>query len=172
MYYHVSDADLGPKVCLQARIPESRASGECAETDRVCFAPTVHQCLMAKAGLDYPFGGMIDLLDLIGFTKVGRPFELPTVYGTRTTKLVTPTKRQVPDAHKTGELWALKDIQVTRLGYIDVVKLITTESWSRFIKKDKWVPINAKVGMITVNKELKDLAKGASCALSWARYFI
>jgi len=116
--YHVSSKDLGENPILSARIPGSAVKPEDLVTRRVCFCPTVKQCLYAITGHVKPNYGTIIRELLYG---QGQVIENPTVYVTRK-QLIVP--ESVSDYQITGEEWSLSDIKVKRKGYVNLMVLI------------------------------------------------
>lgn len=115
--FHVSRQDLGHIVTLTPRIPRSASKSECLLTPRVCFSPTVEQCVIGIVG--YAVSQEITFLG--AFTELANASWCPTVYHTDET-LFKP--KQVSDFHITHEEWALAPITVERIGYIDCMAMV------------------------------------------------
>ena len=116
MHYHVSPKDFGETVTFNPRVPPTANSAEC-ETPRVCFAPTIWQCLMAIEGTSSAYTAIGDCV-----YQAAHKGTNPTVYGTRAR--LTPPPKLVSDFARTGEMWSLKPIKLRRLGYLDVAQLV------------------------------------------------
>lgn len=116
IHYHVSAKDLGAKVVLTAKVPETAGNEECRKTARVCFAPSVWQCLMGVTGICDHFAIIAELV-----STHRRDRTAPVVYRT-SRKLFIP--KQVSDYADTHEVWSLEDIEVTRHGYVDLAYLL------------------------------------------------
>lgn len=110
-YYHVSSRFLGERCILIPKIPEGAVSfNEDVKTKRVCFSPTVRQCLIGKAGTD-EWSSVID--------------EFSEKYYSENLSLYVTFKKlnkagRVSDKHITEEKWSKKDILVKFLGFIDL----------------------------------------------------
>lgn len=115
--YHVSRRDLGHIVTLTPQIPRSATKDECHLTPRVCFSPTVEQCVMGIVG----YGLSQDITFLGAFMELANASWCPTVYHTDET-LFEP--EWVSDFHITHEEWALAPITVERIGYIDCMAMV------------------------------------------------
>ncbi|WYW01801.1 hypothetical protein Voja6_00169 [Pseudomonas phage vB_PpuM-Voja-6] len=123
-FYHVSEKDIGKHVTLKAKVPSGRNHDECAETLRVCFSPTVWQCLGARIGAA-DIGSVVR--EAVYQTrkadrKLGK-INNPAVYFTDK-KLFKP--KAVSDFAKTKEHWSKVDIEVERAGFVDIKTLMTT----------------------------------------------
>lgn len=104
--FHVSKRDLGEKVILTPSIPRDTAKGEDRVTPRVCFAPTVEQCVIGIVG----YGISQDITFLGAFSILANSQWCPTVYKTEEV-LFEPD--WVSDFHITHEEWALDPIEVS-----------------------------------------------------------
>ena len=105
--YFLSSISMDDEV-LQPRIPENyfvRSGYEDSHTPRVCFAPSIDQCLM----------GLSENLE-------GKEFYVHIPEDVH--KLTHPTKKQVPDCEITGEVWITKPVVVQCVGKIKVEKSI------------------------------------------------
>ncbi|WYW00848.1 hypothetical protein Aura_00169 [Pseudomonas phage vB_PpuM-Aura] len=123
-FYHVSVKDLGKHVILKAKVPIGRNRDECAETLRVCFAPTVWQCLAARIGV----GDIASVVHEAWYHTSRSDRALgkitnPVVYFTDK-KLFKP--KAVSDFAKTKEHWSKVDIEVERTGFVDIKTLMAT----------------------------------------------
>lgn len=101
--YHLSTKNLHG-VILEPRIPSNfftKNGYEDAKTARVCFAPTIDQCLMA---LSQNIEGE--------YLYVHVPVDKPKVY--------KPSTKQVPDSKVTGELWVKEPVKIKCIGKIFV----------------------------------------------------
>lgn len=94
-YYHLSDKKGLTR--LTAKVPETQLY-EDAKVKRVCFAPSIDQCLAALCG-----DGKIHYV----YTPKDPNIEL-----------YKPTHKQVFDMDYTGERWSLEDIDVQCIGVI------------------------------------------------------
>lgn len=117
-HFHVSHADLGERVIMTPRIPYSANPAECPNTKRVCFAPTVWQCLAGICGTSK----FSCILNELLYHSIPSGLQ-PAVYVTRR-KLVTPPKL-VSDYEFTGEVWSLEPIEVVRIGYVDLRRFVS-----------------------------------------------
>lgn len=112
--YHISKTDLGELVILTPKVPTSfNKVYECSVTNRVCFSPSIIQCMIAIGGSD-SIGVFLE-----DYYKLERN---PVIYVTESHELITPI--QVGDFSLTGELWSTSDIEVNRVGYIDLNQLM------------------------------------------------
>lgn len=105
--YFLSSISMDDEV-LQPRIPDNyftRSGYEDSRTPRVCFAPSIDQCLM----------GLSENLE-------GKEFYAHIPEDVH--KLTHPTKKQVPDCEITGEVWITKPVVVQCVGKIKVEKSI------------------------------------------------
>jgi hypothetical protein len=121
-FYHVSAVDLGSKPILKAKIPECAGKEE-PNVPRVCFSTNILGCLLSiDSGIQAHIpSSLFTLLEdkrikNSKFTEEGYILN-PTVYVTNEELYLPP---DVSDFRKTKEHWALKDIQVKRIGYLDV----------------------------------------------------
>jgi hypothetical protein len=122
-FYHVSDANLGRTVTLVPKLPGTAGPKECARTPRVCFSPTVWQCLVGKEGTASTAAILHGLLYQVSKAKIGDVIAQPAVYRTEAT-LHKCTAKQVPDIKVSGEHWSKVPIKVKLDGYIDLQKLL------------------------------------------------
>lgn len=125
-HYHVSVIDLGREVTLTAKVPESAGPEECQTTKRVCFAPTLWQCLVSSQGTSYPILDVVETQRTKRYgwikTKDQETIPNPAVYVTHA-KLKRPPQ-SASDFAKTDERWSVGDTWVERVGYVDLNKLI------------------------------------------------
>lgn len=117
LHYHVSDKDLGDKFEFTPRFPSTANPAECSKTKRVCFAPTVWQCMIGICGTS----AVSDIIQQFLYTAVEKGTQ-PAVYETRRV-LVKPPKI-VSDYKVTGEMWSTVPITCKRRGYIDLMHLL------------------------------------------------
>ena len=104
-YYFLSENDMNEKV-LQPRIPNNfmtKNGYEDNKTKRVCFAPTIDQCLM---------GLSMNLKDKEFYVHIPYP-EI------NINKLIyKPSIKEVPDSKITGEVWIKVPIKSICIGKI------------------------------------------------------
>jgi hypothetical protein len=115
--FHVSKRDLGHILTLTPQIPRSAGNDECLITPRVCFSPTVEQCVIGIVG----YGVSHDITFLAAFSVLANAGWCPTVYYTDE-DLIEPDR--VSDFHITQEHWALDPVKVERIGYIDCMAML------------------------------------------------
>ena len=112
--FHVSSIDLGKVIEMIPKIPHSRSEGEESTIPRVCFAPTIKQCLMGIDGIDET-----GLLKRLKNKKYQLWMHNYTVYQCNTPELLIPAgSARVPDFHRTCEHWSLVPIMVERIGVV------------------------------------------------------
>lgn len=116
VHYHLSRIDHGDKFEFTPKLPGSANPKECKQTKRVCFSPTLWQCMIGVCGTPN-LAGIIEEFLLVA-EKYGTQ---PVVYETRR-KLFAP--KTVSDYAVTGEVWALEPITCRRKGYVDLMYLI------------------------------------------------
>lgn len=109
--YFLSKNNMNDKMLIP-RIPDNymtRNGYEDNKTKRVCFAPSVDQCLMALS-MKLPNEEMfVHIID-------------PNISKKVLEKIIYyPTQKQVPDVKITGEIWILKPIKVFCIGKIKVI---------------------------------------------------
>lgn len=129
MWYHVTRDDHGAEVIFEPRIPPTACKGsEDIETSRICFAPTVEQGLSSSEGLNPR--DWKDALQEKGrcWKRIhGKLILVPCsvyVYAINSRcRVVKPTKEQVPDVDRTGEVWRLVPTKLKRVGEIDLSSL-------------------------------------------------
>lgn len=105
--YFLSDIDLDGKT-LQPRIPSNyftKNGYEENRTSRVCFSPSIDQCLMG-----------------LSQNLKGREFYVHIPYYDQEIEIYKPTKDEVPDCKITGEVWVKDYVKVNCIGKIRVVK--------------------------------------------------
>lgn len=110
-YFFLSKNNMNDKVLIP-RIPDNymtRNGYEDNKTKRICFAPSVDQCLMALS-MKLPNEEMF--VHIIDPNIDKKELEKITYY---------PTQKQVPDVKITGEIWILKPIKVSCIGKIKVI---------------------------------------------------
>ena len=102
-YYHLSLKDdikiLNPKIPKNYMTDNNYEENK---TPRVCFSPSINQCLMAMAA-----------------NIKNKEFYVYTPEDTD--NLINPTISQVPDSKITGEVWSLKPIKVKLIGKIKII---------------------------------------------------
>lgn len=118
MHYHISAKDHGAKFEFTPKVPATAGPRECQVTERVCFSPTVWQCLIGVCGTSKFIAIAYELLYV-----ALRDGTQPVVYQTRAK--LTPPPKLVTDFKVTGEMWSLKPITCYRRGYVDLLHLIT-----------------------------------------------
>lgn len=101
--YHVSVYYLGKKVTLTPRVPSTVMPNEDNETPRVCFAPSVEQCLLGIHG--------VATIDKTYTNKVGW-------FLYHTDEILEPAGSRVPDYHRSKEHWSLTSIEVKFVGVV------------------------------------------------------
>lgn len=113
--YHISRLNLGERVTLRAKIPETAGPKECKSTPRVCFAPTIEQAVYSQVGKKKCTisNALMEYLEKPRADMVINP----AIYATRK-RLFKP--EVVADLAITGELWSKVDIVVERKGFIDL----------------------------------------------------
>lgn len=106
--FFISEDDLDGEI-LEPRIPDNfftKNGYEDAKTKRVCFAPTVDQCLM---GLSQNLEGK----EFFVYSPV-EEIDEDTIY--------MPATDEVPDAEITNEIWITSPVQIKKVGKIKVLK--------------------------------------------------
>ncbi len=89
---------------LVPRIPENyliKNGYEDGETPRVCFTPTVDQCLVA-----------------LSQNNKGKTFYVYSPEDMSKIVVYKPNKKAVPDSDITDELWAIQSVKLKRVGKI------------------------------------------------------
>lgn len=117
MFYHVSDKDLGKRITLKARVPMSACKQfENVTIPRVCFSPSILQCLISKEGIA---NRTISALRMaaIWALHAKQHKNNPAVYATNQ-ELYRVTTKLVNDANRTQEHWSKRNIRVSRKGYV------------------------------------------------------
>lgn len=129
IHYHVSPKNLGSQVTLKAQIPEGCICSSEGDHPRVCFAPTIAQCLHSVVGGGSRCISIRECINNFLVTKDINGKRLiqynPTVYMTQQRLVVPPQRRS--DFKLTGERWSLQDILVHRVGFIDLDLLWTEQ---------------------------------------------
>lgn len=115
--FHVARRDLGPSLVLEPRIPINASKTECQKTPRVCFAPTVEQCVIGIVG----YAIRRDITYLGAFLELANSQWCPTVYYTHD-DLYCPDPTS--DFLITEEHWALDPVSVERIGYINCLDMV------------------------------------------------
>ena len=147
IHYHISSKDLGKQVSLKPKIPRSALREEGLKP-RVCFCPTLEECLHSISGIRE---GQLYIAEVIyeqicpallnnNSANMARVIN-PTIYKTQR-KLILPPQN-ISDFATFRERWSLSDIMVDRIGYIDLHYLlfnqkikITNKSKPRFTDKE------------------------------------
>lgn len=119
--FHVSRVHLGDQVLLDPRQPETAVHPERGLPERVCFAPTVAQCLASMSGAR--------LSALVIGEAVPRRKRIegewchanPSVYQTHQRLRCPPQNRS--DFARTGERWSLWPIRVSHAGFVCLATL-------------------------------------------------
>lgn len=137
--YHVSKKDLGESSLFDVNFPMSDASNE-HDKPRVCFSPTIRQCLRGIAGCTVTTEADV-LNELMPFSWEPQ-FTNPSIYMTTKKLIKAPTTKS--DFLITEEHWSLKNIKLKRIGYIDLRGFmlqhkdqeipLTNEPYSKFSK--------------------------------------
>jgi len=99
--FHISARDLGTTTTLKPRIPQY--PNEDKQTPRVCLSPSIEGCLMGASGQLHPKDNIYYVYEL-----------------TNSPKIYKPTKEQVYDVGRTGEVWALEDAELRLVNKIEV----------------------------------------------------
>lgn len=120
-FFHISEKDLGETFKFTPRIPQSRAEEEDDKIPRVCAAPSITQCLIAIHG-DPDLKGMYQNVPLV---LKNPPFAV-YLFSVDETEIYIPNDEQVPDCHRTGEIWITKAVVGERVGWINRKKLFET----------------------------------------------
>lgn len=123
--YHISAYYLGKKIVLMPKVPSTVMADEDNETARVCFAPSIEQCLLGIRGtksIDKTYTGQYGYF----------------LYSTEET--LEPAGTRVPDFYRTNEHWSLKPVKVKFVGvvYFDKKTNILSVDYSRgeLVKKE------------------------------------
>lgn len=106
IWYHVTRANWGTKMVLEPLVPNALRE---SKRPRVCFSPSVRQCLVALIGLGKDVKTSDVVLEFF-------PQSALVVYATRA-KLV---KANVADFKYTHEHVSFEPIKVTRVGWLDL----------------------------------------------------
>ena len=104
--YCISQKDLDGQT-LEPRVPDNfftKNGYEDGETPRVCFAPTIDQCLMA-------ISQKCEGIEFYVFTPDNVPKE----------NIYKPTVKEVPDSKITGEIWVTCPVKLKKVGKIKVL---------------------------------------------------
>ncbi len=108
MWFHLSSKSLGKNPTLLPRVPESASDIEDRTIPRICFAPSIEECLRAIAGSDV-------------WSLVLKRREIFHVYGVHgKTKTIVPTDDQLPDRYRTNEVWRLSETTLKFLGKVEI----------------------------------------------------
>ena len=120
-YYHLSkESDLS---IVEPSIPDNymtKNKFEDHKTKRVCFAPSINQCLMAMSR-----------------NLTGETFYVYTLYESDYKKIKKPSVNQVPDVNITGEVWITDSVKVKYIGKIRVTGVSTNDGYSYMYGDDK-----------------------------------
>ena len=120
-YYHLSkESDLS---IVEPSIPDNymtKNKFEDHKTKRVCFAPSINQCLMAMSR-----------------NLTGETFYVYTLYESDYKKIKKPSVNQVPDVNITGEVWITDPVKVKYIGKIRVIGVSTNDGYSYMYGDDK-----------------------------------
>lgn len=153
--FHVSRIYLGPRVVLTPRQPETAIHHERGLPDRVCFAPSVRQCLASLSG------ARVSAL-VIGETLPRRKkvngkwaHANPVVYQTNKRLRRPPQDRS--DFALTGERWSLGPIEVERVGFVCLEHL--THHGSTVVVDRRWT-LAERLGQDYRNWDKDFLTKG------------
>jgi len=124
-FYHISKVDLGETIVLKAKMPAS-AHQEHGKP-RVCFAPTLWQCVHSIVGQKPPISYHDVIADFLWEIRASKTRPQthtanPAVYVTH--KRLTPATSGVSDFDYTNEHWSLSDIEVQRFGYLDLEAML------------------------------------------------
>ena len=129
--YHISKVDLGEYVTLEPRLPDSADGNSEGNKLRVCFSPSVAQCLHSlHSGKDCTEADVLE--EFIPGAWKPR-ITNPAVYVTQRVLVKPPS---VSDFELTGEHWSLRPINVKRIGYVDIRGFMLQD------RKLKCVPIS------------------------------
>lgn len=105
--YRLTDRYMRENTTFYPRIPinsMTRNGYEDNHTARVCFSPSIQECLMALSQKN---------------TNKSFFVYVPNVDERRLKRMIThPNKKQVPDVELTNEIWVLKPIPVVLIGSI------------------------------------------------------
>lgn len=114
--YHISRKDLGNTTILSPQIPDSSISSREGKKPRVCFSPSLRQCLHSLASLNNctEADSIVELLP----SKYLRRIPNPVVYVTN--RILVKPRQSLSDFKLTEEHWSLLPIKVRRKGYIDI----------------------------------------------------
>ena len=124
MYYHISERNLDDKI-LTPRVPVPVMDGEDDYIKRVCFAPSIIQCLHALE----PNKNKLSYAETLYV-------HIPVDYDGEIHK---PTKRAVPDVEDTGEVWFLNKVKLRCIGKIKAYERFwSCEGKTRWIWLEKY----------------------------------
>lgn len=129
-YFHISKKDLGDKVVLKPKIPESALPSKEGNIPRICVCPKIYNCIEAIVSVRRPTVG--DFIQEL--SKDVNPFELfesnklityfsPSIYVSDEIPFLPPA---ASDYRRTKEHWYLKRTPFKRCGYLDLNMLLTT----------------------------------------------
>lgn len=102
--YHISNVYLGKVTTLTPRVPKNAMEGEDKITPRVCFSPTIEQCLLGIHG--------VKSLDYATTFNAGW-----FLYATK--EELKSAKDKVPDFETTKEHWATSPVSVDFIGVVE-----------------------------------------------------
>lgn len=103
--YFISTSNMNSKI-LKPKVPNNfftKNGYEDSKTKRICFAPSIDQCLM---GMSY--------------NCTGKEFYIHIPDGD--VSFITPSQKDAPDSKITGEIWATNDVKLKCIGKIKVLK--------------------------------------------------
>src|SRR6266705_221931 len=117
-YYHVSQIDHGKTFVMEPRYPQSAVGNREVNRPRVCFAPTIAQCLYAIVGA----GDLVcigdALRELLPPPSKDGAYQNPVVYATE--RRLSKPPQHLSDYAITGERHSYTPIEVVRVGYLSL----------------------------------------------------
>jgi hypothetical protein len=118
MWYHVTDENYGAEVLWYPRIPVSAGPRENKTIPRICFAPTLEQCIASSQGTGNNWRHGFDNLTGVwrGPREKLRTIYVYAIHGN--CEVVRPTKRQVFDVRVSDEVWRVKPTRLRLVGEI------------------------------------------------------
>ncbi len=123
-YYHVSRKHLGASVVLIPKQPLNATWMEASLPDRVCFAPTVEQCLASISGAQVRSLVIGETLPKRRRVRGEWHHANPSVYTTN--RRLRKPPQDCTDFSITEERWSLSPIEVVHAGFVCLAHLSRT----------------------------------------------
>ncbi|MFA6198861.1 MAG: hypothetical protein WC679_00390 [Bacteroidales bacterium] len=150
MFFHISKIDLGDKVTLTPRLPDSAVISIEGNQKRICVSTSPLYCFRSITGMRSPrhYEILYEFKD--EYDEDDEPlFCFPTLYYTKNKPIKPP---DISDFSYNEEHWFIEETEFYKIGYVDMLALINNDFKISTVKKTTTILKDCR-GLFEVNDE-------------------